>query len=127
MHPVNGQQSTLASIASAIKGWRHALRGRSFRLLFIGGIVAAALLNFAQASYPEQGIFIILVILTLAAELLNTAIEELADALIKEHHPGVARVKELSAGAVLLTGLLAIMVWIEMLLPYLLKLFDASR
>jgi diacylglycerol kinase (ATP) len=39
-----------------------------------------------------------------AAEVFNTSIEQLADALCPEHHPGIGRAKDMAAGAVLLAA-----------------------
>lgn len=46
----------------------------------------------------------------LAAELFNTAIEHLADHLHPELHPGIKRVKDCAAGAVLVASLGAVLV-----------------
>ena len=101
MQPIGNKQTVFQSIASALRGWAHALRERSFLLLLLAGLIALILLAIIHISGPGWVISIILIAVTLAAELFNTAIEELADALIKEHHPGIAKVKELTAGAVL--------------------------
>ena len=93
------------SILDALSGWRHALAGRNFQILLAGGILCVILLYITGASPIERVIAISLIVLTLVAEFFNSAIEELSDVLIHEHHPGIAKVKDLSAGAVLLIGL----------------------
>jgi diacylglycerol kinase (ATP) len=56
---------------------------------------------------------------TLAAEMFNTAIEELSDALVQEHHPGIAKTKELAASAVLLLSIATLLITIYSLFnPY---------
>lgn len=54
------------------------------------------------------------------AEALNTAVEQLADAVHPERHPGIARAKDASAGAVLIASLGAAVVGLLVLGPPLL-------
>ncbi len=88
-----------------MRGWLHASTERNFRLLIVAGIIAITLLAFFAVPVPERIVIIVLIFVTLVAEIFNTAIEELADALVQEHHPGIAKVKELAAGGVLLLSL----------------------
>ena len=57
------------------------------------------------------------VVLVWVAELLNSAIEALADALSTEHHPLLGRAKDLGSAAVLLCLLLAACTWGVLLWP----------
>lgn len=50
---------------------------------------------------------IICIGLVLAAELANSAIEELAKALCKEHNPGVGKSLDIASGAVLVISIAA--------------------
>jgi diacylglycerol kinase (ATP) len=52
------------------------------------------------------------VLLLLAVEMLNTAIEKLADRLTTEHDPQIGRVKDMGSAAVGIVLLLAGMVWV---------------
>jgi len=51
------------------------------------------------------------VLLLLAIELLNTAIEKLADHVTPEHHPQIGLVKDLGSAAVFAGLVLNLMVW----------------
>ena len=84
----------------------HALRGeRSIRVQ----VVAAALVLLALVVLrPAWGWWALCALATagvIAAELLNTAIEELADHLHPELHPRIRRVKDCAAAAVLVAVL----------------------
>ena len=57
----------------------------------------------------------IMIFLVLAAELLNTALEHLADHLHPEMHPRIKLVKDCAAAAVLLLSLAAVITFIAML------------
>ncbi|CAM5202074.1 Diacylglycerol kinase OS=Castellaniella defragrans (strain DSM / CCUG 39792 / 65Phen) OX=1437824 GN=BN940_17061 PE=3 SV=1 [Castellaniella denitrificans] len=56
-------------------------------------------------------------VLVLAVELLNSAIETLADAISTDHHPLLGRAKDIGSAAVLLTLLLAGGAWAAVLAP----------
>lgn len=109
----------MGSLTSALRGWPHAMTERNFRILLVCGLIALCLLSFFGVPAREQLPVIILIVVTLAAEIFNSAIEEVADALIQEHHPGIARSKELTAGGVLLLALTTLFVALAILYPYL--------
>jgi diacylglycerol kinase (ATP) len=52
------------------------------------------------------------VLLILIVEMLNTAIEKLADRLTREHDPQIGRVKDMGSAAVGLTLLVAAATWL---------------
>jgi len=56
-------------------------------------------------------------VLVLVVELLNSAIEALADAISTDHHPLLGRAKDIGSAAVLLTLLLAAAAWAAVLAP----------
>ena len=57
------------------------------------------------------------VLLVWIVELLNSAIEAVADAVSTEHHPLLGRAKDLGSAAVLLSLVLALAVWCVALWP----------
>ncbi|MFA7475698.1 MAG: diacylglycerol kinase, partial [Castellaniella sp.] len=56
-------------------------------------------------------------VLVMTVELINSAIETLADAISTEHHPLLGRAKDIGSAAVLLTLLLAGATWAAVLAP----------
>jgi diacylglycerol kinase len=66
----------------------------------------------------EQGLIILAVALVLALELANTALERVMDILKPRVHPYARVIKDMMAGAVLLTSLAAIAIAIVIFLPY---------
>ncbi|MGM9507111.1 diacylglycerol kinase family protein [Larkinella sp. GY13] len=65
--------------------------------------------------------------LVLAAEAFNTALEKLADVVSPDHHPLIKTVKDLSAGAVLLVVIVAIVVGILIFGTKLIKMMNWSE
>lgn len=61
----------------------------------------------------ERSLQLVLVLLLLlAVELLNTAIEKLSDRLTLEHDPQIGRVKDMGSAAVAVTAVIAGLVWL---------------
>lgn len=64
------------------------------------------------------------VTLVWVAEAVNTAFEMLCDVVSPDPHPGVARAKDVAAGAVLIAAFGAVAVGAVIFLPYLLALLE---
>ena len=83
---------------------------RNMRIHFAFGFIVLLLGVFLNLSRIEWIILCGTVAFVLFAEMVNTAIEELADLIETSLHPGVRRIKDIAAGAVLLASLNAIVV-----------------
>ncbi len=109
--PVHGSAlgARVRSFGHAWHGIVIAARGGNFRLqLFAGAVVVALLLAYAVTGV-ELAVVVVCVAMVLAAEIANTAIERLCD-LVDELHglgrdPRIGAIKDLAAGAVLVTSL----------------------
>jgi diacylglycerol kinase (ATP) len=55
---------------------------------------------------------VIVILVLLGVELLNTAIEKLADRLTMEHDPQIGRVKDMGSAAVAVAAVIAGLVWL---------------
>lgn len=119
---MNRHANVIGSFGSAWRGVEYGLHGRSLRIQLVVGVLILALAFWFQVSVGEWLGLIVCILAVLALELINTAIEELSDVLIKEHHPGIAKVKELASAAVLIASLAAGAVGVYIFLPYLLNL-----
>jgi len=53
-----------------------------------------------------------------SAEAFNTALEQLADALHPQRHPGIGRAKDLAAGAVLIAAIAAAVIGVVVFWPH---------
>lgn len=86
-------------------GWYAFQRENSLRTqVLLVGAGSLWLLGW-QASAIHWLLFALASALMLAAELFNSAIEALCDHLHPERHPAIGRVKDMAAGAVLITTL----------------------
>jgi diacylglycerol kinase len=99
----------------AIHGLRLAMRDKAVAYKLVASVVLL-LVAFAQRSWVDFGLLLLATALVLAAELLNTAIEELCDYVQPEHAPQIGATKDIAAAAVGLcilawVGVMALEVW----------------
>lgn len=71
----------------------------------------------------EMGILGVMILLVLCTEMINTAIEEMANLITKEHREEARIAKDVGAGMVLLTAMGSIIVAILIFVPHILRLF----
>ena len=90
----------------ALDGISHALRSEHSLQFQAGAFVAALVALIVLRPRPVWWALVLLAsALVVAAELLNTALEELADHLSPAEHPRIRLVKDCAAGAVLVAVL----------------------
>lgn len=94
----------LAGIASTLRS------ENSFRLHVVAAAVVLAALFWLRPAPVWWALAALTVAFVLAAELVNTAIEHLADHLHPELHPKIKLVKDCAAAAVLVASLGALAV-----------------
>lgn len=115
-----------------LRSYKYALRGLvsifasqlNFQLEFfaaIGVIIAGVVF---QIETIEWIIIAFCIAFVLIAEGLNSAIEALSDAIIKEYNEDIRYAKDIGAGAVLLSTIVAAFVGFVIFAPYILELFE---
>jgi diacylglycerol kinase len=67
---------------------------------------------------------VICIVLVLALEAVNTALEYLTDLVSPEYHPLAGKAKDVAAAAVLIAAIGAVWVGILIFMPYLSALFQ---
>ncbi len=88
--------------------WVHETAVREEMVAIAAGVGIAALIS---DSVPMFAALVGVLLLLVAVELLNTAIEKLCDHVTPQHHPQIGVVKDLGSAAVLATAVLAVGVW----------------
>lgn len=99
----------------------------NFVIHLVAATCALALAVVLQLSPAEIAVLALTIAAVLAAEMLNTAVEALADLVSPEFHPLVKVAKDAAAGAVLITALGAILVGLALFLPRLISLSPLGR
>ena len=117
------------TIAHFLRSLRYAMRGiasvarqeNSFRLqLFAAATMLVFIFAFPLATW-ERVLLIVMVAAVLVLEILNTIFERISDALKPRLSPVVKEVKDMMAGAVLLTSLTAVVVAVIIFWSYLVQ------
>lgn len=111
------------SFQYAYEGIRHVFKTqRNARIQLTIGIAAVGVGFWVGLTTVEWAILAITIGQVLFAEMVNTALEALADATCPDHNPLVGIAKDVVAGAVLITALGSVVVGLFLFGPHLLKL-----
>ncbi len=115
--------SVLRSFGPALAGLAWAVKTqRNLQVHAFAMVLVAAFGIWLQLADWEWCVVLLAVGLVIAAELLNTAVEVLADRVSKEREEPIRRVKDAAAAAVLVAALAALGVGLVVFLPKLLRL-----
>lgn len=101
------------SFGYALQGIVYFIRTQPNAWIHLTAMVAVICLGFYQKLNLIEWVLIVLTIgLVLSAEAFNTAVEKLTDLVSPEHHPLAGIVKDVAAGAVLITAIAATVIGI---------------
>ena len=112
----------LGRLAGALRyslaGLRAALQHEAaFRQELLVGVPMVLLALWWAPGRAHTLLLVFSVVLVWVVELLNSALEALADAISTEHHPLLGRAKDLGSAAVMLSLITAAVVWVVVLWP----------
>ncbi len=108
----------------AVQGIHYAFRHQqNVRIHIITAIFVIAAGIFFKINPFEMGIVAIMILLVIATEMINTAIEMMVDLITKEHREEAKIAKDVASGMVLVTALGSIIVGILIYLPYIVRYF----
>lgn len=98
-------------------GWVATWRSEhSFRSWVWANLVSAALALALPLTPAERALILALGILVLAAELMNTAIEDAIDYISTEQHPLAKRAKDAGSAGVAVASIAAGVAWVVILI-----------
>lgn len=103
--------------------WLAISENQNLRIHFLAAILVAILGVIFRINAFELGILGITILLVIAAEMINTAIEEMVDLITTEHRKEAKRAKDVAAGMVLVTAMGSIIVGILIFVPHILRMF----
>ena len=89
------------AFAGLAAAWRHE---RNFRINACAAVIALVAAAALRLSLLGDALVALAIALVLAAELINSAIEALADLVSPEFHPLAGRAKDMGAAAVLVAS-----------------------
>lgn len=102
----------------AIDGLIAAFRSEVNMRIHVAAAALACIAGFYfNLSAVEWNIIILCIVLVISLELINTAIEELCNMIHPEQHSVIKKVKDISAGAVLLAAMGSVIAALVIFLP----------
>lgn len=114
----------IRSFSHAVRGILFAIRNeKNFQFEVAVGIAVVILMLFFPLSGIERVLVILSIVWVLTLELANTALERIMDILKPRIHPYARVIKDVMAGAVLLSSLAAAAIGLTIFLPYVLAVF----
>ena len=113
-----GLRRVLHALRYSLAGLRAAIRHEAaFRQELLLAVPMLLLVPFVAPGRWQALMMAGSVLAVLVVELLNSALEALADAISLERHPLLGRAKDLGSAAVMLSLLFAAAVWLVVLWP----------
>ena len=116
----NRTRSFAAAVTNATHGirdfFRYERNGRIQAIIAIIVLLAGALF---QLSSLEWMFVLICICAVLSAEMMNSAVEHLCNLVQNDYHPLVKKIKDVSAGAVLVASLISIVIGLIIFIPKL--------
>ena len=114
----------LNSIKYSIQGLVHGYKNeQSLWLHGISSILAIILGIILNISFNQWAIILIALVVVLAVELLNTAIEATVDLVTKEIHPLAKVAKDSASAAAFVSSIVATIICLFIFIPYIIDLF----
>lgn len=123
MTPADSPHKSKGGIARLFKALRYSAQGlaaayrheAAFRQELLLIVILAPLSIWLGRSLAEVLLLLGSLVLLLVVELLNSALETVADAVTLEDHPLIGRAKDLGSAAVMLTLLMVAAIWISVI------------
>ena len=113
------------SFRNAFKGIKEAFSEQVFRILFVIAIIVGISLLVFPFDPLERAVLFLVIALVLSLELVNSQIERVLDILRPDYCEEVRKMKDISAGAVLVASIGSVIVGAIIILPYLIRLVES--
>ncbi|MGH7245367.1 MAG: diacylglycerol kinase family protein [Candidatus Levyibacteriota bacterium] len=119
------------SISILIKSFKYAFEGvwyaikynQNLRVHIVVAILVILASIFFHVDPFEMGILGVMILLVIASEMINTAIEQMVDLITKEHRQEAKVAKDVAAGMVLVAAVGSVIVGILIFVPHIRLLF----
>jgi len=114
----------LNSFSHALRGMAQLVRTQpNARVHLLATLLVCAVGFYFSLERMEWLWLIVAIVLVWSAEAFNTALEELADTVHPERHPGIGRAKDVAAAAVLIAALGAAAIGVLVFAPHVAALW----
>ncbi len=122
---MEGIKRFLKGFYYAWQGIIHVLRyERNARAHLLFAVLAFLLGIYLRVSNAELAAIFFAVIIVFLAEIFNTAIEKTLDLIDTEHNHRIMVIKDMAAGAVLVSAIAALMLGVVIFMPHVVQLWQ---
>lgn len=111
------------SFKFAFQGIKSAFSEQVFRICCFTAFLVIILMIVLGLTLFEKAILILVMTIVLSFELINSQIEKFLDIIQPNHNNKVKIIKDISAGAVLISAAGALIIGVLIFLPYFIKVF----
>lgn len=116
------------SFIYAISGLRETiLKERNMKIHLLAAFFAVLLGVIFSLNRIEWGFLFLTICIVLTAEMINTAIERTVDLVTDNYHPLAKAAKNVAAGAVFLSALIAVVMGIIIFGPHILAVINIMK
>jgi diacylglycerol kinase (ATP) len=91
----------------------------NFRIHTLATILVLLTSWFLRVNHTELIVLLFTIMLVLVAEMLNTAVEAMTDLITEERHRQAKIAKDVAAGMVLMSAILAVIIGAVIFIPYI--------
>ena len=113
-------RSRFASVSYAFAGWHFLVRNEPNMRIHLAASTFVMISGIAlEISTTDWRWLAVAIAAVLAAEALNTAVEQACNAVSREFNPAIKAAKDVAAGGVLIAALAAALIGISVFGPYL--------
>jgi len=110
------------SFKYAFRGFKTAVfEEQTFKIQLTIGVLVIILMFLLPLTSLERAVLFFTILLVLSLELFNSQLERILDIFNPKFNSNIKKIKDLSAGAVLLASLGSIIIGLLIFLPYVLK------
>lgn len=115
------------SFGYGFNGIFHVLKKEEHLKIHVVISLLVIIAGFCFKISPMEWMIIVLCIgLVISAELMNTAIERLSDIVNPNHNPNIGLVKDIAAGAVIITAIISVIIGMLIFLPKIIDLLTLN-
>lgn len=116
------------SFGYALQGIVHAVReNRNLKIHIVTAVIVFFLALFLRVARNEVIDLLVMIILVISAEMINTSVEEMTDLIVSEHRQEAKAAKDVAAGMVLVVSIGAALVGLYIFVPYILRFLSSSN
>jgi diacylglycerol kinase len=112
---------TIKSFQCALRGLGYAFQEQTVRIMILIAFSVVFLTFFFDTSPTEKALVFLTITLVLGLELINSQVERTLDIVEPQFSQRVGEIKDISAGAVLVASIGALLIGIIIFLPFLLQ------